>query len=142
MAKASFKFIFDFAGKNEIMKQAVCGILPILGFYLSVSRKDDPNKIGFIGGKIDSNETPEQALIRETFEETGLYTEIDNSIAPFIDKDGDYLVHCYKLNLLDKEHGNISEEETGIIRIANKIQLIMSSPYKDYNRRAFEWFNL
>lgn len=49
-------------------------------FFLSVSRKDDPNKIGFIGGKIDDGEEPEQALLREVLEETGLYVTIDHLI--------------------------------------------------------------
>lgn len=123
-------------------KYAVCGILPIIGdFFLSVSRKDDPNKIGFIGGKIDENEEPEQALLREVLEETGLHVTID-TYDPFVDVDGEYIVYCYMIQLDDKAHEQISEEETGIIRIASRLQLIKSSPYADYNERAFEWFGI
>ena len=123
-------------------KYAVCGILPIIGdFFLSVSRKDDPNKIGFIGGKIDENEEPEQALLREVLEETGLHVTID-TYDPFVDVDGEYIVYCYMIQLDDKTHEQISESETGIIRIASRLQLIKSSPYADYNERAFEWFSI
>lgn len=129
------------------IKYAVCGILPITnGFFLSVSRKDDPNKIGFIGGKIDEGEKPEQALIREALEETGLHIEIDNSYEPFIEKDstnGDtYMVYCYLVKLIDKEHESICDTETGIIRVASRLQLIKASPYASYNEKAFEWFDL
>ena len=129
------------------IKYAVCGILPVTnGFFLSVSRKDDPNKIGFIGGKIDECENPEQALIREALEETCLHIEIDNSYEPFIEKDytnGDtYMVYCYLVKLIDKEHEPICETETGLIRIASKQKLIDDSPWSEYNKDVFKWFNL
>lgn len=123
-------------------KYAVCGILPIIGdFFLSVSRKDDPNKIGFIGGKIDDGEEPEQALLREVLEETGLHVTIE-PFDPFVAEDGEYIVYCYMIQLDDKVHEQIAEEETGVIRIASRLQLIKSSPYADYNERAFEWFGV
>lgn len=42
------------------------------GEVLAVSRKDNHNDFGLIGGKVDEGETPEEAAIRETKEETGL----------------------------------------------------------------------
>lgn len=42
------------------------------GMVLLVSRKDDHTDFGFAGGKLDGDETYEEAAIRETFEETGL----------------------------------------------------------------------
>lgn len=121
---------------------AVCGILPIINdFYLSVSRKDDPNKIGFIGGKVDKHEDTKDALIREALEETGLHVAVEDHL-PFIDTDGDFTVSCYMLRLLDIPHEQTEDYETGIIRIASKIQLCKASPYGIYNTRAFEWFNI
>lgn len=42
------------------------------GLILGVSRKDNHSDVGLIGGKVDPGETPEQAAVRETKEETGL----------------------------------------------------------------------
>lgn len=42
------------------------------GLVCLVSRKEDHSDFGLIGGKIDSGETPEEAIVRETKEETGL----------------------------------------------------------------------
>lgn len=42
------------------------------GRVLSISRRNDREDFGFPGGKVDQGETPEQALIREVLEETGV----------------------------------------------------------------------
>lgn len=124
-------------------KIAVCGILQVLGMFLSVSRKDDPNKIGFIGGKVDENESIEDALIREVWEETGLTVSIDKDYDPFVDTDSNgYTVYTYMIHLEDVYHDTLDESETGIIRLVNRYQLIAASPYASYNEKAFSWFGL
>ena len=54
--------------KNE------AGVILIIkdGLILAVSRKNNPNKWGLSGGKCEENESPKEAAIRETFEETGI----------------------------------------------------------------------
>lgn len=42
------------------------------GKVLAVARRNDPNQWGMPGGKVDPNETEEEAAVRECFEETGL----------------------------------------------------------------------
>lgn len=42
------------------------------GMFLGVARRKDPNDFGLPGGKVDANETEEEAAIRECFEETGV----------------------------------------------------------------------
>lgn len=122
-------------------KLAVCGVLNVLGHYLSVSRKDDHSKLGFIGGKVDDGESIEDALIREVLEETGLHVEIDKQYDPFVEEDGDdYLVYCYMIKLKDVHHESINESENGLIKLVSKDVLINDSPWSQYNKGAFEWF--
>ncbi len=42
------------------------------GLFLSISRKDDDNKFGIPGGKVELNESEIEAVQRETLEEIGL----------------------------------------------------------------------
>ena len=52
------------------MKEAVqVVILNDNGEVLAVSRKEDHNDFGLVGGKVDEGETPIQAILRETLEE-------------------------------------------------------------------------
>lgn len=67
------------------------------------------------GGKIDCNETPEEAVIRELFEETGIKIEKDNLI--YLGKyyvrypNGDFIFHLFKTH--------IKENEKDVIQIRN-----------------------
>jgi 8-oxo-dGTP pyrophosphatase MutT (NUDIX family) len=48
----------------------------VCGKYLGISRKDDYQSFGLIGGKVDLDDlTPESAARRELWEETGLIAE-------------------------------------------------------------------
>jgi len=55
-----------------IKKASVMLVLNEEGLILGVSRRNDSTKFGLPGGKLEDNETPEEAGIRETFEETGI----------------------------------------------------------------------
>lgn len=55
------------------MRQAACAvILSSDGYVLSISRKEDPSDIGLPGGKLEPEETFEEACTREVEEETGI----------------------------------------------------------------------
>ena len=55
------------------MKQAVCALIITKNHkIIGVSRKDNPTQFGLVDGQVHDGETPEEALIRETKEETGL----------------------------------------------------------------------
>ncbi len=42
------------------------------GKFLGVARRNDPNDWALAGGKVDPEETEEEAAVRECFEETGI----------------------------------------------------------------------
>lgn len=61
-------------GEDGIKKNAVICILKNKDRFLLLKRSKEPNKGKYtpVGGKIDPFETPLQAAIRETYEETGI----------------------------------------------------------------------
>ena len=53
--------------------QAVCLLaMKVDGKTLCISRRNDTTQWGLPGGKVDPGETPLHAVVRETFEETGI----------------------------------------------------------------------
>ena len=121
--------------------KAVCALFPILGMFLTVSRKDNHTLFGMAGGKVDEGETLEQALKREVLEETGLHVNITDDM-PFVDDIGKYEVTCFKVVLADEEHVNIDAKETGLIKLSDREALISKehSPFAEYNVKAFDHF--
>lgn len=121
---------------------AVCGILQYANRIVSVKRKDS-ELFGLIGGKVDENETLEEALIRETKEETGFNVSIDYSTYPYIAEENDgYLVLCYKLKLNNTGHTKIKEDEKPFLYLLTPEQLKTYSPFQEYNEKAFKWFSI
>lgn len=125
-------------------KLAVCGLLPVINqeLFLSVSRKDDADAIGLVGGKVDDGENVLTALVREFREETGLTIKPLKDQIPFIGLDGEFEVHTYLVELDDILQNQISDEETGLIRVVHKDQLIKNSPFSEYNIAMFDHFGL
>jgi len=54
------------------LQKVVIGILEKDNLFLCVSRRDNFNSWGLVGGKCDDGENAFSALIREALEETGL----------------------------------------------------------------------
>lgn len=58
-------FLVNLINRLYLNEKAVCGILQVGNRFVSVKRKDKES-YGLIGGKVDQNETLENAIIRET----------------------------------------------------------------------------
>ena len=128
---------------TDTVKRAVCGILQIGNRFVAVKRKDKES-YGLIGGKVDQGETLEDALIRETLEETGFSVSLSPYTDPFteIDENG-YQVTTFLLNLNQGQHKPIDEtKEVSIIYLLDKNQLITMSDFGEYNRKAFKHYSI
>ena len=114
------------------MKQAVCALIYTKsGNVIGVSRKDNPTAFGLIGGKVDEGETPEQALVRETFEETGLTIMTCERIFQRID--GDFICFTY----LCTAEGEITTTESGVVKEVTWMDLFIG-PFGYYNLELYK----
>ncbi len=112
------------------MKQAVCALILRNGLPIAVSRKYDLTAFGLIGGKVDEGETPEQALIRETFEETGLVITHYKKI--FERFDGEFKCTTY----LCVADGEIATTEAGVVKVITWEELF-AGPFGEYNKQVY-----
>lgn len=99
-----------------------------------VSRKDNHSSFGLPGGKMDGNETPYQAMVREVYEETGLTV----NHAFLLDSRyymGD-MVHCfYVTDLAEGEFKLKQEPNGGIVKVDyfSEVYSALAS-YAEYNK--------
>ncbi len=104
--------------------------------FLAVSRKDNHEIFGLIGGKVeDTDPNMRMAAIRETKEETGL--DIYDLI----------LIHegiwndRYQQTFTAKWKGIIHTNENHVVKWVAK-DILLSGPYGEYNKIVFDKLNL
>lgn len=120
---------------------AVVCINPVTGYSLASSRRNEPTRMGLVGGKVDPGETPEQAAKREFFEETG-YQLSDSPlvfISQAVDNDG-YQVYLYGIrnptdieNICNQFVEDI-EVEPGIVVKFVPYSELLNGPFGEYNK--------
>ena len=106
----------------------------------------DNNVYGFVGGKVDPGETPQQAAIREAFEEAGVIVEInedarDSCFMSFVDDTHTSIFILYKAHIVegaDNIGKHVRENEGVPVWIMPGE--ILNSPFSDYNQRALQYF--
>ena len=106
----------------------------------------DNNVYGFVGGKVDPGETPQQAAIREAFEEAGVIVEInedarDSCFMSFVDDTHTSIFILYKAHIVegaDNIGKHVRENEGSPVWIMPSE--ILNSPFCDYNQRALQHF--
>lgn len=104
---------------------------------LSVSRKDDETKVGLPGGKVEPNETTEEAVVREVFEETGLTIVVKRKILSCIDECG-YFTTCFQCDIIGDipEEFIVEEHETGKVKWVTWDDLF-TGPFGYYNKQVY-----
>jgi 8-oxo-dGTP diphosphatase len=114
-------------------RAAIVCIIDERGRFLSVSRKDDRDKIGFPGGKVDPGETPYEAAKRELKEETGL--DSCNMKLVHVGRDGEYETYAFTADVV----GTIETNEEGALTWVTREQLLDPeiSPFHEYNANLF-----
>lgn len=119
-------------------KKAVCGLLFHNNKILSVSRKENHNDFNLFGGKLESGETWEQALIRECYEETGCNVNI---IPVYYEAMcDDTLVRTYICVATDWDF-DYPERDLAVVKYLAPSKLTKGS-FGDYNKALFKHFNI
>jgi ADP-ribose pyrophosphatase YjhB (NUDIX family) len=121
------------------MKKAVCALIMRNGKALCVSRKDDHNDFGMPGGKVDGNESLEDAMEREVLEETG-YSVIHTSEMTFTHQCGSHEVTTFLCRISDINAG-VDDTETGLVEWLDPTVLLTGS-FAAYNNLALKHFGV
>jgi 8-oxo-dGTP diphosphatase len=130
----------DFDNEQATKKCAACClIIAEDGKILMVSRRDDPSKFSFPGGKVDPGEQPIEAAKRELEEETGLVATALHPI--FVGQDGPYECTTFACEV---EGGHVAlddidTDEEGLIRWGDPSVLldVQTCPFVEYNKQLF-----
>lgn len=121
------------------MRKASVALIIKDGMILAVSRSWNNNKYGIIGGKLELNETPKEAVIREVQEEAGIkiisceeiYSRLEEAEIP---GDLDFYTYCFYAT---EWSGNPRSSEEGEVRWITKDNLLGSSgAFPEYNKNT------
>lgn len=121
------------------MKNAAVTIILKDGLILGISRRHDKTKFGLIGGKLDPNETAEQAAIRETFEETGIIAKKCHFVYERLEPGGsdgiNFQTKCYYVS---EWSGDIKQSEEGSVKWLTASELLSKEvgAFPEYNLSA------
>jgi 8-oxo-dGTP pyrophosphatase MutT (NUDIX family) len=128
--------------------QAVCLlVLHPNGSVLATSRRNQPSLWGLPGGKVDPGETPLQAIIRESYEETSLTIDSTQLTLCFSSNCGPgadgkiFTTHTY---LFTGNTANLHPiaREPGIDVSWQPINSLLTGPFSAYNTTLFSSLNI
>jgi 8-oxo-dGTP diphosphatase len=117
------------------MNTAVCVLIIDKNNFLAVSLKEDHTDLNLPGGKVEMNETFEEAAIREVREETGL--NVFNLHFLYKDIDTDYEVITYYTN---DYQGFINTRENHVVKWLPLYDLTKSKKWPEYNSMIYNKF--
>lgn len=111
------------------------------GLILGVSRRNNTEKFGLPGGKLEDNEPPKAAAIRETLEETGVL--VKEAVLLYVrDEISDYATgevfysYCYLATVWEGEPQKLEESEVKWVLASDLTG--ESGAFADYNTQALK----
>lgn len=104
------------------MREVVVGIVDKDGKILMIKRSKKEGDLvwAFPGGKVEDNETKEQACIREVFEETGISVQINKVLGERIHPNTQAKLTYFLCDYLNGEITILDEEEILDVAYKNK----------------------
>ncbi|MBF84942.1 MAG: hypothetical protein CL489_10825 [Acidobacteria bacterium] len=88
---------------GDTLTMVAIAIIPYEDGFVAVSRKDNPDDFGFPGGKVEDGETPLAGVIREVYEEIGLFPNKLEKLLVLHDAEQDVVLHCFYMEPCEKE---------------------------------------
>ena len=140
---------------SNLPKTAVCLIvLNSLGQLLTTTRRNT-DILSLPGGKVDEDESPVGAVIRETAEETGIdltnwaehqdaaeLTPIFSEVVKGDDGKDFYCVTYFYTGVIDMNVGETWVVEQGIKVSWQDVSALLTGAFADYNMRALDSLNI
>jgi 8-oxo-dGTP diphosphatase len=85
----------------ERREGAAAAVLDEQGRILLIRQNYGVSAYGFPGGRLDLGEAPEQAVIRETFEETGLAIHVEHLVGVYELDEGRSVTSVFRCSVLE-----------------------------------------
>jgi len=123
------------------MKYAACLLIRFTnGDILGISRRENPNTFGMVGGKVEPDESVTDAALRECFEETGLsYRRTDLRTLHSEMNEGFMVCTLAVVPRLEESARIICEPGLSYRALRPSMMLDPTvTPFSDYHTRMFE----
>jgi ADP-ribose pyrophosphatase YjhB (NUDIX family) len=129
--------------KYETARYAVCCLLMNQdNKILAISRGEDRESWGLPGGKVENNESLHVAVVRETFEETGIVIADPQSVyTAFVPGRSNFICTTFIASVAHMPEVLKSEPFEGYVEWVSP-QVLMQEPYAKYNTALFEHLNI